>query len=174
MGGMRILCKGKPDLKKGQSLQIALRCPEGTINVIGRAVRIRRRGFRTFEIGIQFLNLSKPVAAAIGSLAQFGFITGKAQASSGTDIGDGGNTQADSKASVRVAANLPDFYKVLGVAPSATADDIRDAYRQLARKHHPDVSDSEEDAARFLKIKNAYEVLKDPERRRMFDEYLAA
>lgn len=63
-----------------------------------------------------------------------------------------------------------DYYKVMGVPVSASADDIKRAYRKLARKYHPDVSQEKDSAARFKEVGEAYRVLKDPERRAEYDE----
>jgi curved DNA-binding protein len=58
----------------------------------------------------------------------------------------------------------------MGVARDATADDIRRTYRKLARKYHPDVSKEPEAEARFKEVGEAYEVLKDPEKRAAYDQ----
>jgi DnaJ-class molecular chaperone len=68
---------------------------------------------------------------------------------------------------------MRDYYDVLGVAPGAGADEIKRAYRQLARRYHPDISGDERSAA-FLEVSRAYEVLRDPERRRAYDVRLIA
>ncbi|HLY30281.1 MAG TPA: J domain-containing protein, partial [Ktedonobacterales bacterium] len=63
-----------------------------------------------------------------------------------------------------------DYYKILGVARTASADDIKKAFRQLARKYHPDVNPGNKTAeARFKEINEAYEVLSDPDKRRKYD-----
>lgn len=63
-----------------------------------------------------------------------------------------------------------DYYDILGVEPDASQDDIRRAYRRLARKYHPDVSTESDAETRFKDISEAYEVLKDPEKREAFDQ----
>ena len=63
-----------------------------------------------------------------------------------------------------------DYYKTLGVEPGASADDIKRAYRKLARKYHPDVSKESDAETRFKEIGEAYEALKDPEKRAQYDQ----
>ncbi len=63
-----------------------------------------------------------------------------------------------------------DYYKTLGVARAATADDIKKAYRRLARKYHPDVSKEKDAEQKFKQVQEAYEVLKDPEKRAAYDQ----
>lgn len=65
-----------------------------------------------------------------------------------------------------------DFYEVLGVSRTASADDIKRAYRGLARRHHPDVAENKVEAEhRFKEINEAYEVLSDPQKRAQYDRY---
>jgi molecular chaperone DnaJ len=63
---------------------------------------------------------------------------------------------------------MRDYYDVLGVAPDAGAEEIKRAYRQLARRYHPDIS-GDDRAAALLEVARAYEVLCDPGRRRRYD-----
>ncbi len=65
-----------------------------------------------------------------------------------------------------------DYYKILGVPKEATTEDIKKAYRKLARKHHPDLNPNNKDAHKlFQQINEANEVLSDPEKRKKYDQY---
>ncbi len=63
-----------------------------------------------------------------------------------------------------------DYYKILGVDRNASQDDIKKAYRKLARKYHPDVSDDPEAETRIKEVNEAYEALGDPEKRKAYDQ----
>jgi curved DNA-binding protein len=63
-----------------------------------------------------------------------------------------------------------DYYAILGVARDASADDIKTAYRRLARKFHPDVSKERDAEEKFKEMAEAYETLKDPEKRAAYDQ----
>src|SRR3984957_5917911 len=70
-----------------------------------------------------------------------------------------------------MAVKFRDYYDVLGTSKAATEDDIRKAYRALARKHHPDVNPGDKSAEdKFKEINEAYEVLSDPEKRKRYDQ----
>jgi curved DNA-binding protein len=65
-----------------------------------------------------------------------------------------------------------DYYKILGVEKAATTKDIKNAYRKLARKHHPDLNPNDKDAKKnFQQINEANEVLSDPVKRKKYDQY---
>jgi curved DNA-binding protein len=71
-----------------------------------------------------------------------------------------------------MAATFRDYYETLGLAKSASADEIKSAFRKLARKHHPDLAKDKKAAEeKFKEINEAYEVLSDPEKRKKYDEY---
>ena len=63
-----------------------------------------------------------------------------------------------------------DYYKTMGVARDVGQDELKRVYRRLARKYHPDVSKEKDAEARFKEVQEAYEVLKDPEKRAAYDQ----
>src|SRR3984957_3022777 len=65
-----------------------------------------------------------------------------------------------------------DYYQSLGVERGASEDDIRKAYRKLARKHHPDLNPGDKASEdRFKKVQEAYDVLSDPKKKQMYDQF---
>jgi curved DNA-binding protein len=67
-------------------------------------------------------------------------------------------------------AAFKDYYQIMGVARGASQDELKRAYRRLARKYHPDVSKEANAEDRFKELQEAYEVLKDPEKRAAYDQ----
>ncbi len=67
--------------------------------------------------------------------------------------------------------DFKDYYETMGVARDATPDEIKRSYRRLARKFHPDVSEEPDAEDRFKEVQEAYEVLKDPEKRAAYDRF---
>ncbi|BAZ11131.1 heat shock protein DnaJ domain-containing protein [Calothrix sp. NIES-4071] len=70
------------------------------------------------------------------------------------------------------ATDFKDYYSVLGVSKTASQDEIKQAFRKLARKYHPDVNQGNKQAeAKFKEINEAYEVLSDPDKRKKYDQF---
>ncbi|POC79397.1 molecular chaperone DnaJ, partial [Vibrio vulnificus] len=64
---------------------------------------------------------------------------------------------------------MSNHYEVLGVSRDATGEEIKKAYRKLARQYHPDVYDGDDAEEKFKNVSHAYEVLSDPQKRQVYD-----
>lgn len=69
-----------------------------------------------------------------------------------------------------MAVKYKDYYKILGIPRTAAAKEVQAAFRRMARKYHPDVNKAADAAERFKEINEAYEVLRDPEKRQLYDK----
>ena len=68
-------------------------------------------------------------------------------------------------------ANKRDYYEVLGLSKGASEDDIKKAYRKLAKKYHPDINKAADAEEKFKEINEAYEVLSDPQKKATYDQF---
>jgi DnaJ-domain-containing protein 1 len=169
--GMKIGCRGKPGVARGEVMQFSIRSAAQKIAVVGRVVWTRRTSWREHRIGIQFLDVKPPQGDALEELAQHGFISGRRRGANFTMGGD--LPPISGRLPVRALVEIEDLYKILGVRRDADVHAIRAAYRAAARMHHPDVSADPDAEKKFTLISKAYSVLSDDDRRRRYDELLA-
>src|SRR5690606_13217762 len=87
----------------------------------------------------------------------------------GNPLIPGGTAPNVAEKRVRTQVEYKDYYKIMGVSRDASQEDIKRAYRRLARKYHPDVSKEADAEERFKQVGEAYEVLGDPEKRTAYD-----
>lgn len=156
MSGMRIIHAGRPAIKVGQHLPLAVQSRQQRLSLTGRVVRIARLGLRQYEIGVQFIGLEPGHEKALVALGRYGFFSRKRA--------EVGTPEAMS------APPTPAPYRVLDLELGATERDIRAAYRTLAQKYHPDHNNAPEAAARFQSITEAYNILRDPKRRQAYEQ----
>ncbi len=91
---------------------------------------------------------------------------------SGSNSGNSAKSESASTGASGARVDLEDLYAVLGVAADATSTQIHSAFRALAMKYHPDHNPAPEAASQFALVSKAYNVLKDPELRRKYDEFV--
>ena len=68
-------------------------------------------------------------------------------------------------------ADKRDYYEVLGLSKGASDDEIKKAFRKLAKQYHPDINKAPDAEAKFKEINEAYENLSDPQKRKMYDQF---
>lgn len=159
--GMQVRSPRRPVPRRGEIRQFSISSGSQRLEVTGRVVWVRRASFRGFRLGVKFLHLKPGVEAALVQLARYGFV----------GRGAGGK---DEPPPPRAAMEVEDLYRILGISPSATPEEVASAYRSLARTVHPDICKDEGAGERFTLVSKAYSVLKDPDRRRKYDQLLAS
>lgn len=155
--GMRVQCTGKKPPSKGLSFDLELFSPSDSLMVPMQVVSVTRLGWGRYELGIKFVNINEETAQAIENLAKFGKVKSVSPEAN------------DRRRRALAAIRRPDHYKVLGITPSASADEIQQAFRALARKYHPDINATHEAEQIFCEINQSYQVLGDPQQRAEYD-----
>lgn len=162
--GMKIRGEGKPLVAKGSVENFEVTTGRQKLSLPGQIVWIKKKGFRakTHEIGVRFVDTRPQVREALEQLAKFGYIKSKKKSA---------KPELNS-ATLEAAVKVEDLYEILEVDRDASEEEIRRAYRALAKRYHPDVCDDEHASERFAVIGKAYRVLGDTETRRKYDELL--
>jgi hypothetical protein len=164
--GLRARSRLRVRASVGQVLPLTVRWADCRLVVKGRVVRVARTEDGAWEVGVQFVDASPRLRAALAHLGQYGFVPGAGGTSDDASAGAG----ADDGQPRKTRKALPDYYKVLGVSPEAPASDIRAAYYQLSRQYHPDVSKDPDSVEKFQALAEAYRALRDADGRRRYDE----
>ena len=174
--GIRVRCQGKPPLQVGQTASITLRFGDQQMTLVAQARWIRRRGLLhgglrgQFEVGMRFLQLTPAKEKALASIGKFGFVeTASSVRESKLRDQARSKTQAPPPPPVSMTIDLPDHYAALGIAPEADIDEVKAAFRRLARQYHPDTTTDPDGEAKFQEIRAAYAILGDAARRRSYD-----
>ena len=166
--GMKIKCEGKPPIKVGQIIDTKLDSGSQRVSVQASVIWLKRRGFKSFNVGMKFINMKNSLKAAIESLAKFGYIDLEAAVRQKQPKSDGPG-KGHSKPPIKAPVELPDYYAILGVRHDATASQIKKAYHKLAREYHPDSIKSDAFTAKLTEVNQAYSALRSNQSRRTYD-----
>jgi hypothetical protein len=168
--GIRIGCRGWCKLKRGQVVPLTLQAPQGELTLQAKVVRKVRRGLRAHELGLEFVGMTPRTAASLKSLAEFGFV-GSGGGIAGTfvgsheagDMGGGPRPSGGGTGTKATAAQMKLEWaqELLRVDSGATAEEIRAAYRKLARRYHPDSRPGPNADRKFAELVEAYRLLRD-------------
>ena len=157
-GGIRLRGKGKTPVCRGQIIPLTLRAHDSETVTKARVVHIRRVGLRTWEAGFAFVDIRPQLVSDIENLGKHGEIP---------------RWSYVAPRMVRAEAALPDYYKTLAVKPTAKWEQIRVSFHTLAKKYHPDANPDPSATSKFQSLIEAYKILKDPEKRKKYDELYA-
>lgn len=160
--GLRVRGTGRVPAKVGQVVHIAVSTERQRVSCSVRVVWTKWK-LRSYEMGLEFVETSKGARIAIEQLGRFGFIAAPQESAS---------PEPPPSPPPTARVEVEDLYAILGVGASASDEEIRRAYRAIARTCHPDVCGSPESAAKFALLSKAYTVLKDAELRKRYDDML--
>lgn len=160
--GLSVRVQRMMSLSEGTETDLELSAPTDAMMVRVRVVRTRALGGGRFEIALEFVGMSEEERTAVENLARHGKRRG---------VGAFANEARREK--LIQALRMPDYYAALGVRPAATLDEVRAAYRALARKYHPDVCREEGAQQRFCLISDAHETLGEQDKRAVYDALYA-
>lgn len=158
--GMRVVSRQAPPVPPGTLFEFEIETPTNALTVVGKIVRAAKMPTGGFDVGIEFQRLTPELIASLDTLARCGKVSKRQGASSAGNAGPG----------VMASVNLPDLYTQLGIDASADDARIQQAYREMARRFHPDVNKTDGAHEKFVEISRAYEVLRDPDKRLAYDQ----
>lgn len=166
--GMRFRLDSKPDFAIGDLRELHVQGPTQKLKVTVRVAWIKKPllGFgKAVECGVQFV-IDKPgLDKVLAHFAEHGFVP--------KDGFKGSKTQTP-KQPMAVNVQVPDLYAMLGLKFGASDEDIHGAYRDLAKKLHPDANPNGDTMDQFSAVTKAYSVLKDATLKKQYDERFRA
>ncbi len=175
--GMRVKGSGKCPVEIGQPVPLVISNGGQTIRVQGEVVWVRKPAFGggAFQVGVRFTEVRKSLSAALEQFAKFGCVNtsnfGAAHDEPAPTREAGARNPSDG-VTPAARVEVENLYAILGVLPGASDQDVRRAFHALAMQYHPDRNQSADAAEKFESINKTYLILKDPEKRRKYDEML--
>jgi len=176
--GMKVRSPRNPGLVAGQKTSMRLSTQFQQVIVTARVAWVVADKLGCWSAGFQFVDLKPEVASAVEALAQHGFADVGQQPGprrAGTQAPKS-TTDADAPAPRSILEQrllCEDLYELFGVEPTATAEDLHDAYRTMAQRLHPDRNTAPDASEKFSKLTRAYTMLKDPSKRERYDQMRA-
>jgi hypothetical protein len=156
--GMSVRVQRATGITEGAELAIELEAPTDAMEVRVRVVRVEPLGGGRYEIAMEFVGMTDEDCVAVENLARHG-----KRRAAGIFVSE------ERRERLIEALKMPDYYQALAVEPGATEAEIHRAYRELARKYHPDVCREDGAQERFCLINEAHDALGDAEKRAGYD-----
>ncbi|MBX3379484.1 MAG: DnaJ domain-containing protein [Phycisphaeraceae bacterium] len=151
--GARVVTRSEPNVRAGHVFEIAIACDGERVFVLARVAWTRKIDKELWNIGLHFFDADSRSRADLERLLD--------RCASGREL-------------LPTSVEVEDLYAVLGVSRESSLEEIRSAYRRLARQFHPDHAPDEESSRRFARISKSYMVLRDESLRRRYDQLLKA
>jgi DnaJ-domain-containing protein 1 len=151
--GARIVTRTEPSVRAGHVFEIALSCEDVKVFVLARVAWTRKVDKTLWNIGLHFFDADSQAKADMERLLD--------HCAGGREL-------------LPTTVEIEDLYAVLGVARESSLEQIRSAYRRLARQFHPDHAPDQESSRQFSRISKSYMVLRDESLRRRYDQLLKA
>ncbi|MEM9881956.1 MAG: DnaJ domain-containing protein [Planctomycetota bacterium] len=163
--GVRVAVRGRCPLKEGQSLNLPLQTPHGRMTLPSRVMWRKRTGLLGgCVLGLDFVGIKPNQSVVLATIARFGFVAAS-EVKSATGGATGGAGSVDKPERIEADLAMAPYFAKLALTPQASAEQVKDAYRKLARQYHPDVAPGPENQAKFVELREAYQLLSDHLRR---------
>jgi len=151
--GARVVTRSEPNVRAGHVFEIAIACDGQRVFVLSRVAWTRKIDKDLWNIGLHFFDSDARARMDLERLLD--------RCAAGREL-------------LPTSVEVEDLYAVLGVPRESSLDQIRSAYRKLARQFHPDHAPGEDASRRFSRISKSYMVLRDESLRRRYDQLLKA